>query len=250
MGYTDDYQSKEPMTNNGVKEPGKNVNDWDCGAPKSNSKPWASRKKENNKPFTENEDMDDVLIDECGDTEIEEGTNVGGFVQQNSTSKSHIPNSNGRKARNSSVAGTKTKGTTTPRYSATNEGKAMLNKVNSILKENKELKSALNQFKSVLEEAAVTNLNLGQIIKLISENSTTKDEKQEIITRFGKEAKTIEQSKSLYESISNELKKKSTMNIHEEKQFTTNGSKMINETQIYKSKDLMESLDLMSRLCR
>ena len=40
------------------------------------------------------------------------------------------------------------------------------------------------------------------------------------------------------------------MNINEEKQFTTNGSKMINETQIYQSQDLMESLDLMHRLCK
>lgn len=250
MGYTDNYQKKEPMTTKGVKEPGKNVNDWDAGAPKSTSKPWGGKvKKENNKPFTENEEFDEALIDECGDMEIEEATNVGGFVQQNSTSKSHIPNSNGRKARNSSVAGQKTKNTTNPRYS-TNEAKSMMKKVNTILKENAELKSALSKFKSVLEEAAVTNLNLGQIIKLISENSTTKDEKQEIITRFGKEAKTIEQSKSLYESINNELKKKNTMSINEEKQFVANNSKVINETQIYKSKDLVASLDLMARLCK
>ena len=102
MGYTDNYQKKEPMITKGVKEPGKNVNDWDAGAPKSTSKPWGGKvKKENNKPFTENEEFDEALIDECGDMEIEEATNVGGFVQQNSTSKSHIPNSNGRKARNS-----------------------------------------------------------------------------------------------------------------------------------------------------
>ena len=85
---------------------------------------------------------------------------------------------------------------------------------------------------------------------MISENSTTKEEKQEIIARFGKEAKTVEQSKSLYESISRDLKKNNTMNINEDKQFTTNGSKMINETQIYQSQDLMESLDLMHRLCK
>jgi sugar-specific transcriptional regulator TrmB len=125
-----------------------------------------------------------------------------------------------------------------------------MRKVDKILKENEQLKGALNKFKSVLEEAAVTNVNLGQIIKLISENSTTKDEKQEIIARFGKEAKTVEQSKHLYESISRELKRNNTMNINEEKQFTANNSKMINETQIYKSQDIMESLDLMHRLCK
>ena len=111
------------------------------------------------------------------------------------------------------------------------------------------MKSALNQFKTVLQEAAVTNYNLGQIVKLVSENTTSKEEKKEIITRFN-EAKTIEQSKQLFESISCELQKKNTMNINEEKQFTANSSKMINETQIYKSKDLLDSLDLMHRLCK
>ena len=229
------------MTTPSTEEPGKNVNDWDAGVPKGKSKPWVG--KGNSKPFEKKvneEEGEEVVVDEA--------TNVGGFVQQNSTSKSHVPNSNGRKARNSSVGGVKTKGTADPRYS-TNESK-MMAKVEKILKENEELKSALGKFKSVLQEAAVTNVNLGQIIKLISENSTTKDEKKEIIARFGTEAKTIEQSKSLYESISRELKKNNKMSIDEDKQFTANSSKMINETQIYQSKDLLDSLDLMYRLCK
>lgn len=243
VGYTDNYQKKDVMTTPSTTEPGKNVNDWDAGVPKGKSKPWAG--KGNSKPFDKkvNEEEEDEVVDEA--------TNVGGFVQQNSTSKSHIPNSNGRKARNSSIAGVKTKGTSNPRYAtATNENKIMA-KVNQILKENDELKLALTKFKKVLQEAAVTNVNLGQIIKLISENSTTKSEKQEIIARFGKEAKTVEQSKQLYESISRELKKNNQMSsIEEEKQFTANSSQKINETQIYKSKDLLDSLDLMHRLCK
>ena len=241
VGYTDNYQKKDAMTTPSTEEPGKNVNDWDAGVPKGKSKPWAG--KGDSKPFEKkvNEEEDEEAV-------VDEATNVGGFVQQNSTSKSHVPNSNGRKARNSSVGGAKTKGTAEPRYS-TNESK-MMHKVEKILKENEELKSALGKFKSVLQEAAVTNVNLGQIIKLISENSTTKDEKKEIISRFGTEAKTIEQSKSLYESISRELKKNNKMSIDEDKQFTANGSKMINETQIYQSKDLLDSLDLMHRLCK
>ena len=241
VGYTDNYQKKDVMTTPSTEEPGKNVNDWDAGVPKGKSKPWVG--KGNSKPFEKKvneEESEEIVVDEA--------TNVGGFVQQNSTSKSHVPNSNGRKARNSSVGGVKTKGTADPRYS-TNESK-MMAKVEKILKENEELKSALGKFKSVLQEAAVTNVNLGQIIKLISENSTTKDEKKEIISRFGTEAKTIEQSKSLYESISRELKKNNKMSIDEDKQFTANSSKMINETQIYQSKDLLDSLDLMYRLCK
>lgn len=245
VGYTDNYQKKDVMTTPSMEEPGKNVNDWDAGVPKGKSKPWAG--KGESKPYEKkvNEEEEEEIVDEA--------TNVGGFVQQNSTSKSHVPNSNGRKARNMSKGGQKVSGTADPRYSnATNESK-MMAKVNKILKENEELKAALGKFKTVLQEAAVTNVNLGQIIKLISENSTTKAEKQEIIERFGKEAKTVEQSKSLYESISRELKKNTNnnqVNINEDKQFTTNGSKMINETQIYKSQDLLNSLDLMHRLCR
>ena len=239
VGYTDNYQKKDVMTNPGTKEPGKKVNDWDAGVPKGGKKPWAG--KGSTKPFTEEDAPEETM---------EEATNVGGFVQQNSTSKSHVPNSNGRKARNMSKGGSKVSGTADPRYSsATNENK-MMAKVEKILKENEQLKAALNKFKTVLEEAAVTNVNLGQIIKLISENSTTKEEKQEIIARFGKEAKTVEQSKNLYESISRDLKKNNTMSINEDKQFTTNSSKMNNETQIYQSQDLMESLDLMHRLCK
>lgn len=242
VGYTDNYQKNDVMSTPDMSEPGKNVNDWDAGVPKGKSKPWVG--KGNSKPFNEEEEMD--VTDEA----VEEGTNVGGFVQQNSTSKSHVPNSSGRKARNSSVAGVKTKSTSEPRYSGiANESKIMA-KVNSILNENKELKSALVKFKKVLQEAAVVNVNLGQIIKLISENSTTKTEKEEIIRRFGNEAKTVEQSKQLYETISRELKKNNTMSIDEDKQFMATSSKQINETQIYKSKDLLESLDLMHRLCK
>lgn len=252
VGYTDNYQKKDVMTTPSNEEPGKNVNDWDAGVPKGKSKPWAG--KGDSKPFDKKvNEEDEANVSEEVEEPMEEATNVGGFVQQNSTSKSHVPNSNGRKARNSSIAGVKTKSTSQPRYSnATNESKKMIDKVNKILKENEELKSALGTFKKTLKEAAVTNVNLGQIIKLISENSTTKDEKQEIIERFGKEAKTVEQSKQLYESISAELKKnrKMVQQIDEEKQFTANSSKMINETQIYKSNDLLESLDLMHRLCK
>ena len=234
VGYTDNYQKKDVMSTPDMSEPGKNVNDWDAGVPKAKSKPWAG--KGSNKPFDKTVKEEEMMEDE---QTVEEATNVGGFVQQNSVSKSHVPNSNGRKARNSSIAGVKTKGTANPRYS-TNESK-MMAKVEKILKENKELKEALGKFKNVLQEASVVNVNLGQIIKLISENSTTKEEKQEIIERFGNEAKTVNDSKKLYETISRELQKKNTMSINEDKQFTTNSSKMINETQIYQSKDLLDS---------
>lgn len=249
VGYTDNYQKKDVMTNPGMSEPAKTGRDWDKGIPHGTEKPWSGKKDKYDAPFTaekgktveEGEEVMDV-------TPVEEATNVGGFVQQNSTSKSHVPNSNGRKARSMSKDGERKKGTTEPRYSSVEE--SVMKQVNAIKEENEALKESLKSFKQMLSEAATTNVSLGKIIKLISENSVTMDEKKEIISRFGKEVNSIEQANTLYESISQELKKKSVMNINEDKQFTVGSSKMINETQIYKSKDLMDSLGMMHKICK
>ena len=271
VGYTDNYQKKDVMTNPGMSEPGKNVNDWDAGVPHGTEKPWSGykggKKNKADAPFNAGkgkqveEQYDfEVLEDSDG---LTEATNVGGFVQQNSTSKSHVPNSNGRKARSMSKGGKRVTGTATPRYNSgdidvtvtvngdektTNEN--FMRRANKVLSENKELKTTLTDVMGSLKEAAVTNHNLAQIIKLISENTTSQDEKREIITRFSKEAKTIEASKNLYESISRDLKKSNKMNITEDKRLTVEGSKKINETTIYKSPDVLETLDLMHRMMK
>ena len=265
VGYTDNYQKKDVMTNPGMSEPGKNVNDWDAGVPKGDSKPWSgypSKKNKADKPFNvgkgkqlEEEEAVDAPMEECGNVEtpVEEATNVGGFVQQNSTSKSHVPNSNGRNARSMSKGGKRVKGTVTPRYSGGEEDSVSENfmkRANKVLDENKELKSTLTNVMTSLKEAAVTNHNLGMIIKLISENSTTQDEKKEIIARFAKEAKTVDASKTLYESLSRDLKKSNKMSITEDKVLSIEGTKKINETKIYQSPDVMESLDLMHRMMK
>ena len=97
VGYTDNYQKKDVMTNPGMSEPGKNVNDWDAGVPKGDSKPWSGypgKKNKADKPFNdgkgkqlEEEEAVEGAVEECGNVEapVEEATNVGGFVQQNST---------------------------------------------------------------------------------------------------------------------------------------------------------------------
>ena len=260
VGYTDNYQKKDVMTNPGMSEPGKNVNDWDAGVPHGTEKPWSGykggKKNKADKPFNDSKGK------QLEEENIEEATNVGGFVQQNSTSKSHVPNSNGRNARSMSKGGSRVKGTATPRYNSgdvdvtvtvngddkTNEN--FMRRANKALSENKELKTTLTDVMQSLKEAAVTNHNLAQIIKLISENSTSQDEKKEIISRFSKEAKTIEASKNLYESISRDLKKSNKMNITEDKSLTVEGSKKINETTIYKSPDMLDSLDLMHRMMK
>jgi len=259
VGYTDNYQSKDVMTNPGMSEPGKNVNDWDKGVPKDSKKPWSGKKgdKSENQPFTaekgktveEEEGMDDAVdtVTEAAIQELktrqEHTANVG------STSRTDGDNGNRRrKGRSFHTAqnGQET-GTGDNPYSTQVEG--IIRKANKIFEENKQLKSALMKFKSTLEEAAVTNVNLGNIIKLVMENSTTKDEKKEIIARFGNEAKSVEASNTLFESISRDLKKKSKMNIDESVEYGVNDNK-INETQIYRSNDILNSLDLMHRICK
>ena len=260
VGYTDNYQKKDVMTNPGMKEPGKNVNDWDAGVPKGDSKPWAG-KNGDTQPF--NKKVSDKLTESEEEDVVEEANLSQSRWNDTHAAHNRVPAANDDAHRRDGMQktskgakyrahGTSETGEVTVKVDVDNsvkESKEMIKKVNKILKENEELKNALTKFKTVLQEAAVTNYNLGQIVKLISENTTSKDEKKEIINRFN-EAKTIDQSKQLFESISLELKKKQTMNINEDKQFTANSSKMINETQIYKSKDLLDSLDLMHRLCK
>ena len=259
VGYTDNYQKKDVMTNPGMSEPGKNVNDWDAGVPHGTKKPWSGypgKKNKADKPFDAGKGKqleEEEAVEGAVEAPVEEATNVGGFVQQNSTSKSHVPNSNGRNARSMSKGGKRVKGTVTPRYSGGEEdtvSESFMKRANKVLAENKELKATLTDVMTSLKEAAVTNHNLGMIIKLISENSTTHDEKKEIISRFSNEAKTVEASKNLYESISRDLQKSKKMNITEEASLTVEGSKKINETKIYQSPDVLDSLDLMHRMMK
>ena len=261
VGYTDNYQSKDVMTNPGMSEPGKNVNDWDKGVPKDSKKPWSGKKndKSENQPFTaekgktvEEEENVEEPIQELK-TRQEHTANVG------STSRTDGDNGNRRRkgrsfhtAQNGQETGTgdnpySNNATSDVNVNVKVEG--IVRKANKIFNENKQLKSALMQFKNTLEEAAVTNVNLGNIIKLVMENSTTNDEKKEIIARFGNEAKTVEASNTLFESISRDLKKKSKMNIDESREYAVNENK-INETQIYRSNDILNSLDLMHRICK
>ena len=260
VGYTDNYQKKDVMTTPGMSEPGKNVNDWDAGVPKGKSKPWSGKKgnKSENQPFDaeKGKTVEEGAVNELK-TNAEHSANVG------STSRTDGPNNpRGRKGRSFHTAqnGQET-GTGDNAYKKSGDGGAnnvdidikvenTLRKVNKTLKENKELKETLNTVMTSLKEAAVTNHNLAQIIKLISENSTTKEEKEEIIRKFANEAKTIDASKTLYESISNDLKKTKKMNITEDKNLSVESSKKINETPIYKSQDIMESLDLMHRMMK
>lgn len=258
LGYTTNYQKKTAMDTPSNNEPAKSSQTYsmDAGVPTGTEKPYGKNKGDNT-PFDktvkeeEEVEIDNEVIDEEEEA-VEEATSVGGFVQQNSTSKSHVPNSNGRSARNQSKGG-EYRGTQTPRYSSS-QMESIKRKAKAIFEENQEIKAMLVEMKDKLYKAAVTNKNLGQIIKLVTENTTTRDEKIDIIRRFGNEAKTIKQSDQLFESISKDLQKVNTMNNVNNsmnRTLTENSTKnvnTINETTVYQSNDLLESINLMHRI--
>ena len=253
VGYTDNYQKKDVMTTPGMSEPGKNVNDWDAGVPKGSEKPWSgypSKKNKADKPFNGGkgkqveEGIEDGTEEQIEESAAECGGRMGAHGRMMGT-KSHNP----IKAKKNSPMN-QHHVSTAGEYDGNPTNESFTRRANKVLKENKELKGALTTIMEELKNAAVTNKNLANIIKLVTENTTSQDEKNEIITRFAKEAKTVEQSQSLYESLSRDLKKANKMNITENKSLTVNGSKQINETTIYKSPDVLDSLDLMHRMMK
>ena len=187
-------------------------------------------------------------LNEDGDVEemddIEEATTVGGAVQQRSKSKSHIPS--GRKN-----YGPYTKHTVSTAESGYvgDVNESMRRKHNKIMQENKELKSKLAELFTMMTEAQVTNASIGLMNKLMTENSVAQDEKKAIYEQFN-EVKTVNEAKDLYKRLDRELKKNSKMNLDEDKQFTVENSQKINENTLYASKDLMDSLNIMHKICR
>ena len=243
LGYTDNYQDKDPIEGLSMDASApKGTKDWHKGVPTGTKKPWAGKGKSD--PFGQKAEkvFEITLNDE--EVPMDEATNVGGFVQQNSTSKSHVPNSNGRKARNMSKGGEKVSGTADPRYSGVNE--ELQKKVDTALAENKKLKETVAKVSKIMKEAVQVNVNLGHIVRLMVENTTTKAEKENIVKRFTN-VKSNDEATALYESITNELKKANTTVINEDVK-PTEQPKSINESKIYASDEANDVLDMMRRM--
>lgn len=242
LGYTDNYQDKDPIVGLSNDEPSKTGKSWHKGVPTGTQKPWAGQSKTKGEPFKEDARVneEDELNGEVMDEEpMEEGTNVGGAVQQRSNSKSHIP------------ANRKEHGPKVKRHVSTEgEYTEMVAEAKKIKAENKKLKEAVSALKHNLNEAYVTNVNLGKITKLFLENTTSQKEKIEIVNRFCNEAKTVKDSEKLYESITKDLQgKKPNIDINlNETSKTANGTQKLNESVEYRSDDLVKTLDLMTRM--
>lgn len=246
LGYTDNYQDKDPIAGLSNNEPSKSGKSWHKGVPTGTKKPWAGETKSKGKPFEKTVNEEDEMPTDEGamptenEVPVDEQKNVGGFVQQNSVTRSDIPNSNGRKARNAHQGAKQVTGTA--------DNRSTMAEMKKLKAENKALKEAILAIRKNLSEAYVTNANLGKITKLFLENTTSQSEKIDIVNRFSNEAKTIEQSKALYESIKRELNKTNTAALNINESVTANGSKSLNEDKVYKSPDLLKTIDFMNRV--
>ena len=239
LGYTDNYQDKDPIAGLSNNEPSKSGKSWHKGVPTGTKKPWAGETKSKGKPFEKTVNEEDEMPMDM-DAPMDEQKNVGGFVQQNSVTRSEIPNSNGRKARNAHQGA--------KQVSNTSDNRSTMAEMKRLKDENKALKEAILAIRKNLNEAYVTNANLGKITKLFLENTTSQAEKIDIVNRFSNEAKTIEQSKTLYESIKRELNKTTTNTLNINESVSANGSKTLNENKVYKSADLLKTIDFMNRV--
>ena len=240
LGYTDNYQDKDPIKGLSNNEPSKSGRSWHKGVPTGTEKPWAGETKTKGDPFKKTQKVEGSVneeVDELEEEPVEEATNVGGAVQQRSNSKSHIPaNREGntpKVTRHASVGG--------------DYKEKLEESLRKLQKENKMLKEGVKELRKGLNEAHVVNVSLGKITKLFLENTTSAQEKKEIVNRFANEAKTVEQSQALYESISKQLNsnygEKKTIN----EQAIKAESNPINESKNVPS-EFNGMIDLMKRM--
>lgn len=229
LGYTDNYQDKDPIEGLSMADNSKNTNDWHKGVPTGTEKPWPGKKTEKVFEITLNDDAD-------MEQPIEE-TYTRGAVQDRSTTITHAREQ--QRARNKRRNGVQVTSTT---ESPVNE--SLKRKINAALLENKQLKETVAKVSKVMKEAVQVNVNLGHIVRLMVENSTTKAEKEDIVKRFNF-VKTNEDAKTLYESISAELKKSHSTLVTEQSTTVENSNK-INESKIYEEPNGV--IDMMKRM--
>ena len=245
LGYTDNYQDKDPIKGLSNNEPSKSGKSWHKGVPQDTKKPWAGKTDGKAKPFEkkvaccEGEDLNlDAPVDEMTNTEnvLPEGTNVT-LPNRRKKSKSHSMQQKDypKVAHHDSKNG---------------DYKALEETCKKLQKENKELKAIIPQIKKAMNESVIVNYKLGRIVKLFSENTTTKKEKIDIINRFNEEAKTINETKALYESVKRELNGNVKATPMFENKIETANKTSLTESTVYQSNDVREMIDLMNRMAR
>ena len=262
LGYTDNYQDKDPIDGLNNSEPSKSGRSWHKGIPTGTEKPWAGKGTEKKgDPFDNsvNENLteldDDYFAAGLNDTgvaevETEDGmpfdkkvgeVNEGGA--RTSVKRDHRVKSATNNGGNPQIGPTRSPNSD----NADLEDRAKLQEAVKKLKaKNKKLNEAVAELHKGLREAYMTNVNLGKITKLFLENTTTQAEKLQIVERFSNEAKTPKQAQALYESISKQLSaSKAPMTEGVEK---SEKKEVVKESKTYKSQDLLNTIDLMNRV--
>lgn len=238
LGYTDDYQDKDPIKGLSNTEPSKSGKSWEKGVPTGTEKPWAGDSKSKGEPFEKT--VTEEQVDECGATSpteepiVDEGVTVAKAPKRRSP-KTKSPNSGDVNA---------------PKVSRhISVGSDYKEIAEAYKKENNMLRKAVSDLRNTVKEAYVANNNLARITRLFTENTVSQQEKIEIVERFSNEAKTIEQSNKLYETLDKQLKKNSNLTLESSKSMNVEGSKTVNEGKTnYQSKQLLNTIDLIKRM--
>ena len=118
---------------------------------------------------------------------------------------------------------------------------------------NEEYRKALNIFRNKLNEVAIFNSNLAYATRLFTECTTSKQEKINILKRFDS-VETIKESKSLYQTLKNELSVKTSTPINEslesklDKTHSTGSAVNLIESKTYENPQFLRMKDLMGKL--
>lgn len=248
LGYTDNYQKKDPIQGLSNAETSKSGKSWDEGAPKGTEKPWAGETESKGEPFEETVNENDEILDTT--TPVNQAGVPGVDNAQNPVAENVTMPQRRKKVKQLSRQNQEAP-QVGHHVSKNGEYKALEEKIQMLQKENREMKAIIPQIKKAMNESVLVNYKLGRIVKLISENATTRKEKVDIINRFNEEAKTIQETKSLYESIKRELNSEVKTNAEtllEGKTMASAEKAKINETTVYQSNEIKEMLDFMKRM--
>ena len=240
LGYTDNYQDKDPIAGLSNNEPSKSGKSWDAGVPKDAKKPWAGNAQAKGKPYGEvSEDIDLGAAPAVNDEEVVDEATTHTLPNARAMRKAHLPQN--QKTPNN-------------RHVVSKEGEyvghddSVNETIKRLQKENKEMKAMIPQIKKAMNESVLVNYKLGRIVKLFSENTTTSKEKLDIINRFNEEANTINETKALYESVKRELNATAKKPAIIESSVTATEKPKVNETTVYQSNEIKEMLNFMNRM--
>jgi len=133
------------------------------------------------------------------------------------------------------------------------KGAANVNEeVQRLREKNEEYRKALNVFREKLNEVAVFNSNLAYATRLFTEHTTTKQEKINILRRFD-DVETLKESKSLYNSIKNELNNTTQNVVTEsvskiEKSPASGSAQNLIESKTYENPQFLRMKDIMQKI--